>query len=348
MKYRLLSWLCCPACRSDDLRLETIKTAIEPILVAHFGGDEKAAGVDPDRLEEQVVVEGALHCGDCAAVYPIRDRIPRMLPAGSKAGPPSPHAMTAMNVARPEWERNFSEVIAPLGADHFLGKLVLDAGCGFGRHAFFAARYGAEVICLDSSADAVVAAQRNLGAHKRTHVVQGCVYRPPLRDGVLDHVYCLGVLHHLKEPHTAFKSLGRLVRVGGRFSLFVYGPRQGLTRTASDVLRGQTADMTEDRLLLSSQMIARGLRLFSHTPYRALRYVPVARDVVSRLPVHDHHQWEFDVVVADIYDRLRVPVHHWFTGEELEGMMADDGYVDVQVTRRVRNNETFRATGLRR
>ena len=43
-----------------------------------------------------------------------------------------------------------------------------------------------------------------------------------------------------------------------------------------------------------------------------------------------------------------MPVTHWFTGEELEGLLADDGYVDVQVTRRVRNNETFRATGIRR
>jgi spermidine synthase len=114
------------------------------------------------------------------------------------------------------------------------------------------------------------------------------------------------------------------------------------------MVRGVTTDLSAPQLEGVSRAIARVLRLFSHTPYRLLRHVPVAREVVSHLPVHDHHQWTFDVVVADVYDRLRIPVHHWFTREELEQMLTDDGYADVQVTRRVRNNETFRATGLRR
>ncbi|MFZ9888859.1 MAG: methyltransferase domain-containing protein, partial [Myxococcota bacterium] len=35
---------------------------------------------------------------------------------------------------------------------------MLDAGCGFGRHAFYAARWGAEVLAIDSSAEAVASA----------------------------------------------------------------------------------------------------------------------------------------------------------------------------------------------
>ncbi len=348
MKYRLLSWLCCPECRSDDLRLETVKTAVVPILSCQFESGEDPAGVDLDRLEEQVVLSGAIHCGDCASVYPIRDGVPRMMPKGAREGPPSPHAETILDIARPEWEMNFQELMAPIKPGEFLGKLVLDAGCGFGRHAFFAARYGAEVVCLDSSPDAVNAAQRNLGGLARAHVIQGCIHTPPFRDELFDLTYCLGVLHHLEDPKGAFRNLGATVRPGGRLSLFVYGPRQGLTLTASNVLRSATKEMSTDQLMQFSGVVARGLRLFSHTPYRALRHLPLAQDVVSHLPVHDHHQWAFEVVVADVYDRLRVPVHHWFTGEELEGLLTDDGYVDVQVTRRVRNNETFRATGIRR
>ena len=348
MKYRLLSWLCCPECRSSDLRLETVKTAVIPVYSSQFGEGEEPAGVDPGRLEEQVIMTGALHCGDCGSVYPIREGVPRMMPTGAKEGPPSSHAQTTLDVERPEWETNFQELIAPLNPASFIGKLVLDAGGGFGRHAFFAARYGAEVVCLDTGPDTVAAAQRNLGYLARTHVVQGCIYSPPFKEETFDLTYCLGVLHHLKDPKAAFRNLGSTVKPGGRLSLFVYGPRQGVTLAASNAIRAATKDMSPEQLMQVSGAIARGLRLFSHTPYRALRRVPVAHDIVSRLPVHDHHQWAFEVVVADVYDRLRVPVHHWFTGEELEGMLADDGYVDVQVTRRVRNNETFRATGVRR
>jgi indole-3-glycerol phosphate synthase len=54
------------------------------------------------------------------------------------------------------------------------------------------------------------------------------------------------------------------------------------------------------------------------------------------------------VVVADVYDRLRVPVTGYFTGEEIEGWYAEAGYADIRVTRRVRNTESFRGLGVRR
>ena len=281
-------------------------------------------------------------------MFPIRGGIPRMMLSESQPGPPSRHQQTQLDVERPEWEQNFQDLASPLGPDDFLGKLVLDAGCGFGRHTFFAARYGAEVVGIDSSASGVEAAYRNTSHLVRAHVVQADVYRPPFRDATFDMAYSFGVLHHLERPLDAFKNLGEMVRPGGRLSLWVYGPRQGASLTANQLLRGFTAEMSPEALENLSGTIARGLRMFSHTPYRLLRHVPVAHSVVSHLPIHDHHQWPFDVVVADIYDRLRIPVHHWFKGEELERMYTDDGYADVLVTRRVRNNETFRATGIRR
>ena len=69
-----------------------------------------------------------------------------MMPKGADDGPNSSHAGTVLDVERPEWENNFQELMAPLKPGSFIGKLVLDAGGGFGRHAFFAARYGAESV----------------------------------------------------------------------------------------------------------------------------------------------------------------------------------------------------------
>jgi SAM-dependent methyltransferase len=348
VKYRLLSWLCCPGCRSEDLRLETFSARTTLVTRGHFEQQENPPGVDLERGEEQEVIEGALHCGGCVEVFPIRGGIPRMMLSDSVAGPPSRHNETPLDVGRPEWEQNFQDLAKPLAPEDFLGKLVLDAGCGFGRHTFFAARYGAEVVGMDSSASGVEAAHRNTSHLVRAHVVQADVYRPPFRDATFDLAYSFGVLHHLDRPLEAFKVLGEMVRPGGRLSLWVYGPRQGASLTVNKLLRGVTTEMTPEDLEGLSRGIARGLRLFSHTPYRLLRHIPVAHSVVSHLPIHDHHQWPFDVVVADIYDRLRTPVHHWFKGEELEQLFTDDGYADVLVTRRVRNNETFRATGIRR
>ena len=61
----------------------------------------------------------------------------------------------------PHWEENFRSYFEPLvKRDDFAGKLVLDAGCGFGRHAFYAAKFGAEVLAMDLS-EAVEAAYEN-------------------------------------------------------------------------------------------------------------------------------------------------------------------------------------------
>jgi SAM-dependent methyltransferase/uncharacterized protein YbaR (Trm112 family) len=348
MKYRLLSWLACPECRAPDLNLETVETRTVPAWTSQYSPDSIPPGVDMGRGEEQEVMEGSLHCGACGAIFPIRGGVPRLMASKSTEGPPSRHHGTRIEADRPEWEQNFRDLATPLDSPDFLGKLVLDAGCGFGRHAFFAARYGAEVVAMDSSADGVNAAYRNTQSLVRAHVVQADIYNPPFRENCFDMAYSFGVLHHLERPHDAFRTLGELVRPGGRLSIWVYGPRQGMTLAASQVLRGVTTSMESEGLEVLSGGIARALRLFSHTPYRLLRHVPGAKGVVSHLPVHDHHQWPFDVVVADVFDRLRFPVHRWFKGEELERMFADDGYADVIVTRRVRNNETFRATGIRR
>ena len=44
------------------------------------------------------------------------------------------------------------------------GDRLLDLGCGFGRHAYQAARLGAEVVALDAGADEVRSVRDTLGA----------------------------------------------------------------------------------------------------------------------------------------------------------------------------------------
>jgi SAM-dependent methyltransferase len=345
MKERLLDWLACPGC-GENLKLEPRKTTIRPGWAGQWAEGEAPAGRQGNDSVE--VWEGSLTCLGCGAAYPIADGVPRMLPRGAHDGPATSYAWTKFDTAIPEYERNFLDLIQPLDMGAFMGKLVLDAGCGFGRHAFFAARYGAEVVAMDSSPEACASAFENLKDLSRAHVIQGDIHHPPLRRAQFDLVFSMGVLHHLPEPRQAFAALHEMVRPGGRLSLWVYGPRQGLTRLATGALHGATNTMSPEQLHGFSRGIASGLRVFSHTPYRLLGPVPLLGAMLSHLPVHDHHKWPFDVVVADVYDRLRVPVTHYFEGEELESWYSDAGYADIAVSRRVGNTESFRASGVRR
>lgn len=349
MKYRLLPLLACPACRNPDLTLDARRTETRTITRGHFESTEGVPpGVDLDRRTEIEVLEGALHCPDCGATYLIREGIPRMLPPGSEEGPATAHRWSTFPGGARAWEQAFLDLLAPLQAPDFLGKLVLDAGAGYGRFATTAARYGAEVVALDSSGDAVASAAHNCADQHRVHVIQGDLLRPPLREERFDLVMAFGVLHHLDDPQAAFTALGELLRSGGRLAMQVYGLRQGATLAVSETLRSITTGLEPDELHKVSRVISRGLRIFSHTPYRFLNRVPVAGSVVSHLPVHEHHQWPYDVVVADVYDRLRIPVKRWFNREKVEQMYLAEGYTDVSVVRRVRNNETFQAMGRRR
>lgn len=346
MKLRLLDLLACPACGEGTFHIAIDRAEEREVWAAHVEPEESVPGMDGGRLTE--VQAGRLTCGDCGAVFPIVDGIPRLLPPGGSEGPDTGHRLTQFEVAAPEFEENFRDLLQPLSPEVFIGKTVLDAGCGFGRHTFFAARYGAEVVGVDTSEAAVKAAAHNLRDSVRAHVVQGDVERPPFRRSAFDLVYSFGVLHHLADPPKAFRALDELVKPGGRLSVWAYGPRQGLTRIATGALRGATEQMTSDQLLRTSQVIAGALRIFSHTPHRFLGATPVLGSVVTHLPVHDHSRWPFDVVVADVYDRLRIPVTAYFRGEDFERWYAEAGYADIQVSRRVRNTESFRATGVRR
>lgn len=349
MKRHLLDWLHCPACEDGPLDLEVIRAVPAALHTVHqelhVGEGERERTVP--AIEEEIL-DGNLKCRACGGVYPISGGIPRLLIEGVDRMPGTAHAWTTFAETQQAWEEHFLDIISPLGPEDFLGRLCLDVGCGFGRHAFFAARYGAEVIAMDLSDEAVDAARRNTAHLSGVHVIQADVYHPPFKRSIFDLLLCLGVLHHLPRPREAFQVLAHHIASGGRMCTWTYGPRQGINGLVTRGLRAATTRMSPEHLHRLSQGIAGGLRVFSHTPYQLLQNVPIGRDIVTHLPIHEHARWSFNVVVADVYDRLRIPVTATPPGEVIERWYEEEGFADIRVSRRVGNNESFRGTGVRR
>src|SRR5205085_888189 len=105
-------------------------------------------------------------------------------------------------------------------------KRVLDAGCGTGRHAHYAASFGAAVVAVDLGPAVEVAARNNVGAAS-VQVLQSDLYNLPFAPKGFDFIYSLGVLHHLPDPEGAFKNLLRFLKPGGEIVIYVYWQPEG-------------------------------------------------------------------------------------------------------------------------
>ncbi len=162
------------------------------------------------------------------------------------------------------------------------GDAVLDLGCGFGRHAFEAARRGARVVALDAGRDEVLAVRATfaamldageLTADTSGAAVQGDALALPFADETFDRVICSEVLEHIPDDVGAMAELVRVLRRGGTMAITV--PRQGpervnwaLSREYHEVPGGHIRIYS--RRALEGRLSSVGLRVTSHHYAHAL------------------------------------------------------------------------------
>lgn len=111
------------------------------------------------------------------------------------------------------------------------GELVLDLGCGGGRHAFEAIRLGARVVALDADQAEVNRVAAMLSAVAAEAGGAGTVARAdasglPFADGIFDRVIAAEVLEHIQADTVAMAELARVLRPGGTMAVTVprFGP----------------------------------------------------------------------------------------------------------------------------
>jgi len=229
---------------------------------------------------------------------------------------------TKFNDVFAEYEKNFLEYIAPIDRDFFKGKLVLDAGCGAGRHTVFAANYGADVHAFDLSDAAVSAAQDNTTYLAKTRVFQADMYTLPVAwPNTYDYLFCIGVLHHLPDPQEGFNRLVALVKEGGSISIWVYGRKDNeLAIKLYEPIRKITKRIPHKVLyflslfpaLLMETMNRLGVKAFSH-----------------------YAQFPFRTKWNDVFDVFSAPSARYYDLAEIEKWFEQAGLKDIQVSYRM-------------
>lgn len=215
------------------------------------------------------------------------------------------------------------------------GKLVLDVGCGMGRFAEVATRWGARVVGVDLSKAAEVAA-KNLSEQGRANFFRTDVFALPFAPESFDFIYSLGVLHHTPDCERAFKALPALLKPGGTIAIWLYSAYNNWYRM-SDLYRRLTPQLPQGVLLNLCRLAVPLYHL-----HRALKWVPLIGRVASGslaflLPVSLHANPE--VRVLDTFDwyspkfqskHTYEEVFRWFEACELESLRVLEQTVSVR------------------
>ena len=110
------------------------------------------------------------------------------------------------------------------------GDRLLDLGCGFGRHAFEAAKRGARVVAFDYAEAELKEVRNTFGAmagagevdrDSCVGTVQGDATRLPFADGAFDRIIASEVLEHIDDDGAAMGELARVLRTGGTMAVTV-------------------------------------------------------------------------------------------------------------------------------
>jgi SAM-dependent methyltransferase len=329
MKERLLQYLSCPSC-----------AAALALAAAEREGAE--------------IIEGTLSCTSCARAWPIERGVPRFAALDSVAKEKAATAAgfgwqwTHFTQADQKYEQQFLGWIAPVRPEFFKDKVVLEGGCGKGRHTQLAAEWAArDVIGIDLSAavETAFAATRNL---PNAHIVQADIYNLPFARE-FDYAFSVGVLHHLPDPRNGFNSLVSKVKPGGHISAWVYGAENNewITRLVNPLRERLTSRMNPRTLLHVSKVPA--ALVFAATK---LIYGPLNRSASGvKLARHLFYNDYLNAIAGFgwreqhtiVFDHLVAPTAFYIARAEFADWWREIGATEVEIS--WHNSNSWRGLG---
>jgi SAM-dependent methyltransferase len=323
MKDSLLPLLACPQCGGDLYLRET-------------------------RRDGADIMDGSLTCNACSTTFAIRAGVPRfaedITDVQERTAEAFGYEWNRYSSLEARYRQQFLDWIRPLEPGAFVGRNVLEGGCGKGRHTALSAEFGARnvvAIDLSSAVDAAFANTRHL---PNAHIVQGDLNHPPVKQ-VFDLAYSIGVLHHLPDPERGFHALVSKLVPGGSMAAWVYG-REGngwIVHVVTPVREHVTARLPHR--LLDTLAGALTVPLFAAT---RLVYGPMGNTSLGRkLPYQPYLTYiapfDFREQRSIVFDHLVAPVAFYLRRDEFAGWFERAGLENVQIN--AHNANSWRGLG---
>jgi SAM-dependent methyltransferase len=229
----------------------------------------------------------------------------------------------------------FEDWMRPLQSTDAAGKRVLELGCGNASLLIHMASWRpAELIGVDLG-ESVRAAQKNM---ERIRDLDWRIVQEDLtafESTGFDIVYCIGVLHHLKNVQTGFQSVVRNVRPGGLFHCWVYGKEgNALIRCTVEPIRYVVSRWP---WWLTKYFVATPLAVPYYCYAKLLRALSIGSrrrfdPLLQHLPLFQYSLWiaerEFLFFRHVAFDQLVTPQTRFISKSEITRLMENEPGID--------------------
>jgi SAM-dependent methyltransferase len=280
--------------------------------------------------------DSALTCTGCRVLVPVVGDVPRFITAprdemARRTQASFGYEWSHFNDWRDSGSTNFNDYFQGLDLAAIRGQIVLDAGCGMGRHARQIAPHVSRVVAIDFSR-AIDQAAENVRGLANVDCVQADLLALPLADGAFDFVYSLGVLHHLEQTERALHLLVKKLRPGGHLRVYLYWKRhgwQGSMLALATLARRLTVRLPFRLLRSLCWVLSVGLFAAVVTPYRLASAFGIR--VHEEWPLFVYTRYPFVVLYNDQFDRFSAPIEKRYEADDVRQLLEAAGLDDVQV-----------------
>lgn len=197
------------------------------------------------------------------------------------------------------------------------GLKILDAGCGGGRYCKVAAEAGGNVFGADHTT-AVEKAQKLCSHLENVDLVQADLKHLPFEPESFDFVFSIGVMHHDKDTRAVFDAVAKMVKPGGKYSVWLYRKNQWWQEWINSALRKVTPRMAPEKL-------ERWCRLGAW-----LGGIPALNKILNKIVnFSSHPNWENRV--CDTFDWYAPAYQYHHTIAELKSWFEQAGFEDLKI-----------------
>lgn len=238
----------------------------------------------------------------------------------------------------------FVDWIAPLSKEDVEGKSVLELGCGNASLLYHMATWKpAELIGVDLG-DSVLSAEKNMNKLDRQNIgnVNWHIEKADLTEYMghgADITYCIGVLHHLKDPYKGFHSLVKNTKSGGQFHAWVYAHEGNfIIRVIVDPIRKIASKLP---WWFTKYVLATGLVAPYYVYAKVLSFLPQS-GFLKKFPLYEYSLWiakrGFLFFRHVAFDQLVTPQTAYIKKYDIEDWFARRSDIDKESIYIIRRN----------